>query len=119
MTMTTPAPVLPENTRAEGPVLWTCSAPGCRYKVHVPNAVTETRWRWSKPTIRNPKRKPVAKTTIVWPPAPVCPDHSFYRMKGGEIKGTYDPTVKCGDACTKAIGRTCRCACGGLRHGAG
>lgn len=117
--MTVTTPVLPETTRHTAPVLWTCPVRGCRYKVHIPNATIETRWQWSKPTIKNPQRKPVAKTTVMHPPAPICPDHSFYRMQGGEIKGEYDPSIKCGPACTGAIGRTCRCACGGLRHGAG
>ena len=113
--MTVMTETLPKTTRVEGPVLWTCDARGCRYKVHYPNAIIETRWRWSKPTFRNPIRKPVAKTTILYPPRPSCPFHP-YRMKGGEIKGTYDPSVKCNDACTHAIGRTCRCSCGGANH---
>jgi hypothetical protein len=116
MTMTVAE--LPATTEERKPVLWTCRVRGCKWKVHTPDAIVRTSWRWTKPTISNPQRKPRAKTVVLYPPRPRCPEHDLW-ADGGEIKGTYDPTVKCGPACTGAIGRTCRCACGGANHATG
>lgn len=42
---------------------------------------------------------------------------SFY-MKAAVIVGRVDPTVSCDNRCKTAHGTTCRCACGGRKHGA-
>lgn len=45
-----------------------------------------------------------------------CEEHYLsYEFKG--LRSTYVATEECGQDCLKAIGATCRCSCGGAKHG--
>jgi hypothetical protein len=47
-----------------------------------------------------------------------CPtEQPGWAVEYKQIRGTVDPTVKCGGRCTHARGQSCTCECGGANHG--
>lgn len=112
----TKVPSLPKATREPMPVIWKCLVAGCTTRVRESEALVLTEWRRTRASILNGGKTRVYTKMRPIGVIPRCPEHDR-RLKGTPIVGVFDESIQCGPKCTKAIGASCRCTCGGANHG--